>query len=95
MLLSPAAIEEVVRDFDELGDEYEVVVERMADRERITLKIETKPHCEGNQEEIVARLQNQLRLSTNLGYQIEVHPFGSLTRYEVKARRFKDRRKTS
>jgi phenylacetate-CoA ligase len=29
---------------------------------------------------------------TNLGYKIEVHPYESLPRYQVKAKRFKDMR---
>jgi phenylacetate-CoA ligase len=92
VLLSPTAIEEVVREFSELGDEYEVVVERIGDSERISLKIEFKPGTESEQDAVLAQLKDKLRLNTNLGYKIEVHPFGSLPRYEVKARRFKDMR---
>jgi phenylacetate-CoA ligase len=94
VLLSPTAIEEVVRAFPELGDEYEVVVERIGDSERITLKVEFAPGVQGSQEGILGRLSDQLRLNTNLGYKIETHAFGSLPRYEVKARRFKDLRET-
>ncbi len=93
VLLSPSAIEEVVRGFSELSDEYEVVVERIGDSDRITLKIEFQPGAEANQDDVLARLKDDLRLKTNLGYAIEVHPLGGLTRYEVKARRFKDLRK--
>jgi len=39
------------------------------------------------------RLAEQLRLKTNLRYDIEFHDYGSLPRYEVKAKRFKDLRK--
>ena len=92
VLLSPSAIEEVVRGFGELADEYEVVVERIGDSELLTLKIEFAEESAASQKEILARLKNQLRLKTNLGYVIEVHPLGTLTRYEVKARRFKDLR---
>ena len=41
---------------------------------------------------IEEELENQLRLKTNLGYAIEICGFGTLPRYEVKARRFKDLR---
>ena len=92
VLLSPSAIEEVVRGFDELADEYEVVVERLGDNDKITLKVEFNPGAQAAEQEVLGRLKDQLRLKTNLGYQIEVHPLGSLTRYEVKARRFKDTR---
>jgi phenylacetate-CoA ligase len=93
VLLSPAAIEAVVRGFDELGHEYEVVAERHGDRESITLRVELTPQAQGTEETLLPRLANELRLQTNLGYAIEVHPYGSLPRYEVKARRFKDLRK--
>lgn len=92
VLLSPTAIEEVVRGFAELGDEYEVVVERPGDTDKITLKVEFAPGIEPDQEEVLARLKDELRLKTNLGYIIEVYPFGELPRFEVKARRFKDQR---
>lgn len=92
VLLSPTAIEEVVRGFAELGDEYEVVVERPGDTDKITLKVEFASGVEVKQEEVLARLKDELRLKTNLGYIIEVYPFGELPRFEVKARRFKDQR---
>ncbi len=92
VLLAPAAIEEVVRGFAELEDEYEVVVEKKGDREEITLKVELREEAGGARDEVLGRLADQLRLKTNLGYRIEVHPVGSLPRYQVKARRFKDLR---
>lgn len=92
VLLSPTAIEDVVRSFPKLGDEYEVVVDRVGDVDSIVIKIELNPETSGDPEEVTARLKNELRLKTNLGYKVEVHPFGSLPRYEGKARRFKDLR---
>ena len=47
VLLSPAAIEEVVRSIDGLGDEYEVVVDKLGDIDRIKIKVETVPGFEG------------------------------------------------
>jgi len=93
VLLAPTAIEEVVRSIPELGDEYEVVVSKKGDIDNILLKIEILPGKETEQESILFRLKDQLRVKTSLGYQIEVHPYGSLQRYEVKAKRFKDLRK--
>jgi len=93
VLLAPTAIEEAVRGIPELGDEYEVVVTKEGDLDKIALKIEIRPGKEGEQEAILARLKDQLRVKTNLGYQISVHPVGALPRYEVKAKRFKDLRK--
>jgi phenylacetate-CoA ligase len=93
VLLTPYAIEEVVRDMDGLGDEFEVVVDKVADIDRITLKVEILPDSEVTEDSIKSQLKDQLRLKTNLGYIIEFHEYGSLPRYEVKARRFKDLRK--
>ncbi|MBW2618681.1 MAG: phenylacetate--CoA ligase family protein, partial [Deltaproteobacteria bacterium] len=90
VLLAPAAIEEVVRGFDELGNEYLVTVERFGDKDKISLKVELRP--EADKEQVLAALKDRLRLATNLGYQIEALPLGSLDRHEVKASRFKDLR---
>ncbi len=93
VLLAPASIEEVVRGIDGLGDEYEVIVDKLGDIDRIKLKVELLPGAEERTGEIEARLKDQLRLKTNLGYRIEFYDYGRLPRYEVKARRFKDLRK--
>jgi phenylacetate-CoA ligase len=93
VLLAPAAIEEVVRSIDGLGDEYEVVVDKLGDVDRIKLKVEFTPGKEDSAKEIEGRLKDQLRLKTNLSYRIEFYDYGSLPRYDVKARRFKDLRK--
>jgi phenylacetate-CoA ligase len=93
VLLAPSAIEEVVRSIGELCHEFEVVVTKKGDLDDITLKIEFSPDAQCNREDVLARLKDHLRLKTNLGYNIEVHPYNSLPRYEVKAKRFKDMRK--
>ena len=93
VLLAPAAIEEVVRGIDGLGDEYEVVVDRLGDMDRIKLKIELMPDASDQFKRIEARLKEQLRLKTNLSYRLEFYDYGQLPRYEVKAKRFKDLRK--
>jgi phenylacetate-CoA ligase len=93
VLLAPTAIEEVVRGMDSLGDEYEVVVDKVGDIDRITLKVELLPEMGNEPGPIEAQLKDQLRLKTNLGYRLEFHEYGSLPRYDVKAKRFKDLRK--
>ena len=92
VLLAPTAIEEVVRSISDLGDEYEVLVTKKGDIDDILLKVELLPGKEGEEKAVLAHLKDQLRLRTNLGYRIEVHPYGSLPRYELKAKRFKDLR---
>jgi phenylacetate-CoA ligase len=92
VLLAPSAIEEVVRGMDGLANEFEVIVDKIGDIDRITLKIEIVKGREAERKTIEAGLKDQLRLKTNLGYNLEFHDYGTLPRYDVKAKRFKDLR---
>jgi len=92
VLLAPSAIEEVGRSIEGLSDEYEVLVDKLGDVDRIKLKVELMPDLEDRVKEIESRLKDQLRLKTNLGYRIEFYDYEKLPRYAVKARRFKDLR---
>jgi len=92
VLLAPTSIEEVVRSIPELSDEYEVLVTKKGDIDDITLKVELIPGQESNIDAIKAKLVDQLRIKTNLGYNLEFHEYGTLPRYDVKARRCKDLR---
>jgi phenylacetate-CoA ligase len=51
------------------------------------------PGYEGQEKEVEVELAKILRIKTNLNFNYESHPYGSLPRYQVKARRFKDLRK--
>ncbi len=93
VLLAPSAIEEVVRSIDGLGDEYEVIVDKLGDMDRIKLKVELIPGQEDRAKAVEDQLKDRLRLKTNLGYRIEFYDYGRLPRYDVKAKRFKDLRK--
>ncbi len=93
VLLAPSAIEEVVRGIDGLSDEYEVVVDKKGDVDKISLKVELLPESVNQRDKIEAQLVDQLRLKTNLRYDLEFKEYGTLPRYEVKAERFKDLRK--
>ncbi len=55
VLLSPAAIEEVVHSITGLGDEYEVIVDKQGDVDRIKLKVELMP------EVTKAQIQDRLK----------------------------------
>ena len=95
VLLAPTAIEEVVRDIPELGDEYEVTVIKKGDIDAITLKVEMAPDSKRDVKAVEPKLVQQLRLKTGLRYNLEFHDYGTLPRYAVKAKRFKDLRKGS
>jgi phenylacetate-CoA ligase len=92
VLLSPTAIEEVVRTVPELSNEYYVVVTKKGDIDDIMLKIEILPEHVAEKDAILNRLTDRLRVTTNLGYKIEVHEFGTLPRSQAKTRRFQDER---
>jgi len=93
VLLAPSAIEEVVRSIEGLSDEYEVIVEKVGDTDQIKLRVEVMPEAEDQCPLIESELVDQLRLKTNLRYDIEICGCETLPRYEVKAKRFKDLRK--
>jgi len=92
VLLAPTAIEEVVRSIPELGAEYEAIVTKKGDIDDITLKVEIIPDFKHNIDAIEQKLAQQLRLKTSLRYNLELHDYGTLPRYDVKAKRFKDLR---
>jgi phenylacetate-CoA ligase len=92
VLLAPSAIEEVVRGFRELGDEFQVEVATKGDLDDITLRVELLPEEARNRQSVEARLVEQLRLKTSLRYNITFLDCGSLPRCTQKAERFKDLR---
>ena len=92
VLLAPMTIEEVVRSLPQLGNEYQVVVTKKGDIDDITLKVELLPEFNDQIDALKGKLEDQLRLKTNLGYNIEFHDYGTLPRSEAKTRRFQDRR---
>jgi phenylacetate-CoA ligase len=93
VLLAPSAIEEVVRGIEGIGDEYEVIVDNVGGTDRIQLKVEVLPDAQDQCQLIETKLTDELRLKTNLRYDIEICGCETLPRYEVKAKRFKDLRK--
>ncbi len=92
VLLAPTAIEEVVRSIPELGNEYQVVVTKKGDIDDIALKVELLPEHKRELKQVEERLINQLRLRTNLRYELEFHEYGDLPRAALKSRRFLDLR---
>ncbi len=93
VLIAPSAIEEVVRSIKELGNDYEILIDRENNIDHITLKVEIIPHFKENLNSIKAKLIDQLRLKTNLRYNLEFSDYGELPRYDIKAKRVKDLRK--
>jgi phenylacetate-CoA ligase len=92
VLLAPSAIEEVVRSIPELDNEFDVTVTKKGDMDEITLRVEVLSPYIQNIQPIKSKLSDQLRIKTNLAYKIEFYDHGTLPRYDIKAKRFKDLR---
>ena len=95
VLFTPVAVEELLRrEFPEIG-EFEVSVDCKGITDEISLKVEP---CEETGIEKIKDLQDKLaerlKLKTNLRFNINCVATGELTRYTLKARRFKDLRKS-
>jgi len=86
-------VEEVLRkDFKEI-EEFEIVVERRGLMDVILLRAEVNPSLTVSAiDQIKARLHESLKIATNLTFNIIMEPPGSLPRYTLKAKRFKDLR---
>lgn len=91
VLFSPTSVEAVVRAVDQLGDEFQVVVEKKGNLDEITLKAELKNGAHATIE-LETHLLQELRLSSGLRFNLELVPLGTLPRFEVKAKRFQDLR---
>jgi len=93
VLFSPTSVEQVVRDIPQLGDEYQIEVTRKNDYDNILVKVELLPEFESKKDEMSELLVRELRNGTQLRCNVEILPFGTLQRFEVKSKRFKDLRK--
>ncbi len=93
VLFAPTSVEEVVRSIPELGNEYEIIVSRKGEVDDISLRVELLPEFQDRREAVKEELGRQLRVKTNLRFNLEFCEFGTLPRYEVKSKRFKDLRK--
>jgi phenylacetate-CoA ligase len=93
VLFSPKTVEEVIRrEFQEV-EEFEIVVERRGLMDVISLRAEVNPQLPvGSIEQTNTRLKESLKIATNLSFNVIMEPPGSLPRYMLKAKRFKDLR---
>lgn len=95
MNVFPSAIEAVVRAFDELGDEYEIVLEGGGALPQIRIRTERKPDVPSN---VAALLEGQVRRAVTAAIradaQVEILEYGTLPRADGrrKQRRVVDRR---
>ncbi|MBI3092058.1 MAG: AMP-binding protein [Candidatus Tectomicrobia bacterium] len=90
----PSTIDEVLFAHAEI-DEYNgrVLIDAQG-RERVQIKLEFKTHItsESVKQAVLAKLPSQLREKTGMTIEVEAAPFGTIERFEYKARRWKDER---
>jgi phenylacetate-CoA ligase len=88
-----SAIEELLHSVDGVGDEFELVLERKGDLDEVTVRVEPRADLAAERYAAVSEQAESL-LIRQLGIRlpVEVVPPGSLPRYELKAKRWVDRR---
>jgi len=93
VLFSPKTVEQLVRsEFPEIV-EYELVVTREGIMDKILARIEVDPKLGKDEADAVAhRLSERHKIKTNLSCTTKVESQGTLPRYDLKAKRFKDMR---
>jgi phenylacetate-CoA ligase len=91
VFFSPSRVEEVIRaEFPEVV-EFEIILTQEEVMPVLTLRTEADPSLsEGQQKELRRRIRDQLKIKTNLTFEIESVKPGGLPRYTLKAARFKD-----
>jgi phenylacetate-CoA ligase len=84
----PSAIENIVRAFPEIG-EFAVDVHRRHELDDMEIRVEVSSD---DPSEVVENLSKAIRNAVGLRTKVEAVPFGSLPRFDLKARRINDHR---
>lgn len=84
----PSAVENIVRRFPEVG-EFAVDVFRRGELDEMEVRIEVK---NGESDDVAAAVAKELRNGLGLRAQVRPVQFGTLPRFDLKARRFTDHR---
>jgi phenylacetate-CoA ligase len=94
VLFTPVSVEELLRsEFPDIG-EFEILLEKKGVMDEISLVYETLTEIdEGSAKALLERLSERLKVRTNLRFKLLPASPGTLERYSLKAKRFKDLRK--
>ncbi len=93
LTLFPSVIEELVRGFDALGDEFQVVLDTDGAMDSFTIVAETRaPLADAEAETLRARIVTEVVRRCELRPRVELVTPGTLPKTEFKARRVIDRR---
>ena len=86
----PVMIEDVVRSFPEV-DEFQAILDRYKEMDRLTVKVEFKGTVpQERHEELRRRIGEEAKRILSFSIDVEVVPPGTLPRFEMKAKRFVD-----
>jgi len=96
LTLFPSVIEELVRGFDALGDEFQIVLDTDGAMDGFTIVAETKKPLAGDAaEKLRARIVSEVVRRCELRPRVQLVAPGTLPKTEFKARRVIDRRQTA
>ena len=96
LTLFPSVIEELVRGFDALGDEFQIVLDSDGAMDGFTIVAETKKPLAGDAaEKLRARIVAEVIRRCELRPRVQLVAPGTLPKTEFKARRVIDRRQTA
>lgn len=85
----PSAIESVLRSFPEVA-EFEGLLSRRKGLQQLRLRVELTPASQQRSASLQKRIQQKLRTRLGLRFDLDLAPPGSLPRYELKAKRFRE-----
>jgi len=93
VLFSPKTVEQLIRsEFPDIV-EYEIVVTREGIMDEILVRVEVSPKLKAEDAAALAgRLKERHKIKTNLSCKVKIEPEGTLPRYDLKSKRFKDTR---
>jgi phenylacetate-CoA ligase len=90
----PSAIDEIVKSFEELNGQYQIIVDRPRDLDVLTLRAETTTTIgDPSRADLAARIDARMRFSFGGGAEIELLEPGALPTFVYKAKRLIDKRK--
>jgi len=90
----PSAIEAVVHGFEELDDEYELVVDEREGLPTLRVRVELRPGAPASSE-IAERVRRALTHAIRVSSELEVLPFGTLARADARVKKRRVIRRTA
>ncbi len=88
-----STIEDIIRKFPEMGDEFQLVIEKKGDLDLVTVKAEPLPEIDqGSYPQLKKKLEGAIKDSLAIKLPVEFVAFGTLPRFELKAKRWLDLR---